>query len=88
MTNLRASWRLVFLTYPCPTCGADPGEECRTTGGRAYKQTHAARTRNGGRCPRCGTVLTHDDEPGTLCAKCQLLRRLEIERATRHRRVT
>jgi ribosomal protein S27AE len=84
----RAAWRLIFITYPCPTCGAQPGEECRTETGHIYKQTHAARTRNGDRCPRCGTILMAHEQPGTLCARCQLLRRLETERATTHKRKT
>lgn len=86
--HTRASWRLVFLTYPCPTCGALPGQDCVTRTGRVYADVHGARTQHGTRCPRCGTTLAHEEEPGTLCAKCALLRRLEIERATKHRRKT
>lgn len=82
----RASWRLVFLTYPCPTCGAEPGHDCQTASGHSYTDVHAARTRNGNRCPRCGQLVAYEDDPGSLCAKCQLLRSLEIERATLHRR--
>jgi len=88
MTTHRASWRLVFLTYPCPYCGAEPGDPCVTKTGKPWGDVHAARTDHGTRCPRCGTILAHDEEPGTLCTKCQLLRRLEIERVTHHRRRT
>jgi len=88
VTARRASWRTVFLAYPCPHCGAQPGEDCVTATGHPYPDVHGARTDHGARCPRCGTVLMEHEEPGTLCTKCQLLRRLEIERVSRHRRKT
>jgi endogenous inhibitor of DNA gyrase (YacG/DUF329 family) len=88
MTRRRAPWRIVWLSYPCPTCNAAPGEPCLTTGGNEYRDCHADRTRHGQRCPRCGTVVSWDDAPGTLCARCSLLRTLETERATKHRRRT
>lgn len=86
MTNERGSWRAVFLTYPCESCGAKPGEECVTSTGKVYRDVHADRARRGDRCPRCHTVIEHDVEPGSLCGKCSLLRSLEIERATKYRR--
>lgn len=86
MANRKASWHVVFLTYPCPTCEAAPGEECFTQNGTIAQQMHAARTRQGNRCPRCGTLTPADDEPGQLCARCELLRALEVERATKYRR--
>jgi hypothetical protein len=82
----RASWRLVFLTYPCPHCDAKAGEPCTTASGRRSDDVHGARTQHGNRCPRCGTVYAQDEEPGTLCARCALLRRLEVERVTIHKR--
>lgn len=87
-THHRAAWRLVFLTYPCPYCDAEPGRPCTSKSGRPYADVHAARTEHGNRCPRCGTVYVADEEPGTLCARCMLLRRLEIERVTTHERTT
>lgn len=76
----RASWHLAFLAYPCPTCKAEPGEDCITTGGR-WAFPHSARTRQANRCPRCGEVVAGD--PGALCDRCALVRSLEVERATR-----
>ena len=86
MSKIRAPWRAVFLTYPCPTCGAKPSEECVTASGNVYADVHVARTEHGNRCPRCGAFIAAEDDPGSLCPKCQLLRQLEIERATYHRR--
>ena len=88
MTTPRASWRLVFLTYPCDFCGALPGQPCVTKTGNVYPDVHAIRTQRKARCPRCGTVLAKDEEPGTLCLRCALLRRLEVERVTKWRRRT
>lgn len=89
MTRTRALWRLVFLSYPCPSCGAEPGEDCTTSGGQVAAMVHVARTRDAGRCPRCGTqVDSTAADPGTYCARCQRLRELEIERVTTHRRLT
>lgn len=88
MTDRRNSWRLVFLSYPCDYCGAQPGQDCHTATGATYRDVHAIRTQHKARCPRCGTVLAADDEPGQLCPRCQLLRRLEIERITRWQRQT
>jgi len=86
MTTQRAAWHVVFLTYPCPTCGAAVGDDCMTSGGKRADYVHAERTRHAARCPRCGTILSHEDDPGALCARCSLLRSLEIERATKWRR--
>jgi ribosomal protein S27AE len=77
----RSMWHVVFLSYPCPTCGAAPGEDCITTGGkRAFP--HADRTRQANRCPKCGEIVDSADDPGRLCARCGLVRALEIERST------
>lgn len=78
-------WRLVFLSYPCPTCGAAPGEVCLTTKGKPYYECHAERTRHANRCPRCG-MITGADDPGALCERCALVRSLEIERSTTWKR--
>lgn len=86
MPRTRASWRIVFLTYPCPTCGAAPTYDCVTANGKPYTDIHVERTRNANRCPRCGSLIAADDEPGAYCPKCQLLRQLEVERATLHKR--
>jgi hypothetical protein len=86
MARRKASWRLVFLSYPCPTCGAAPGEVCITLAGRPYAECHAERTRNGARCPKCGTLVTAEADPGALCPRCALVRALEVERSTTHRR--
>lgn len=88
MTHVRAAWRAVYLTYPCPSCGADPGADCTTSSGKRADVVHAGRTQHSARCPRCSDVLAADDEPGALCQRCRLLRSLEIERVTKHRRVT
>jgi len=57
----KATWRLVFLSYPCPACGAAPGQVCITTGGRPYAECHADRTRHADRCPKCGTVVSAEN---------------------------
>ncbi len=88
MTNERAAWRAVYLTYPCEACGAKAGEDCTTVSGKPASYQHAARAARGARCPRCHQLIEHDIEPGSYCAKCQLLRALEVERATKYRRTT
>jgi DNA-directed RNA polymerase subunit RPC12/RpoP len=89
VTHLRAPWHGLLLTYPCPTCGAQPNEDCLTRSGNPAQQPHRERARDAARCPRCGQHVEHDvDDPGAYCARCQLLRSLEIERVTRHRRLT
>jgi ribosomal protein S27AE len=82
----KASWHVVFLTYPCPTCGAAPGEECLTAGGARSQLPHVDRARLGDRCPKCGAIVDADHEPGQLCARCELVRALETERATQYKR--
>lgn len=86
MTRGKAQWRLVFLSYPCPTCNAAPGEVCITTGGYPYAECHVERTRHAARCAHCGTHISAESDPGALCDRCALVRALEIERATYHKR--
>jgi DNA-directed RNA polymerase subunit RPC12/RpoP len=82
------SWRSVYLSYPCPTCGAEPDKPCLSASGRIYRDIHAGRTRNADRCPQCGTKTAKGADPGSLCERCALVRSLETERATVHRRLT
>jgi len=86
VTHEKAAWRAVFESYPCPTCGVPKGASCRTTSGRVADIPHAERTRLANRCPRCGVIVSGDD-PGALCDRCALVRSLEVERATTHKRV-
>lgn len=79
-------WQSVFLTYPCPTCGAGPGDPCRTARGNVAEVPHAGRTRNADRCPKCGGITNADTEPGGLCPRCALVRSLEVERSTTWKR--
>lgn len=86
MTREKAPWQLVFMSYPCPTCGAGPGERCTTTGGQAAGTPHADRTRHAQRCPKCGVIVSAELDPGRLCDRCALVRSLEVERATTWKR--
>lgn len=87
MTTHRAPWRVVFETYPCPTCGAEAGHVCVTTGGRQADLPHAERTRLADRCPVCGVIVADRDDPGALCPRCALVRALETERASTWKRI-
>lgn len=89
MARPRSPWTVVMLSYPCPVCGAAPGDKCVTTSGRTKSSdVHAERTRPllTNRCPKCGALTPADDEPGQLCARCELVRALEVERATTWKR--
>lgn len=86
MPRNRAGWRVVFESFPCPTCGAAPGEPCATSTGNRKTDTHVERGQAADRCPKCRTRLAFDAEPGDLCGRCELLRNLETERATTYRR--
>jgi ribosomal protein S27AE len=86
MPQKRAPWRLVYLSYPCPTCNAGPGEDCTTTTARIKREVHADRARLGDRCPKCGTLIEADHEPDQMCARCELVRALEVERSSVYRR--
>jgi predicted RNA-binding Zn-ribbon protein involved in translation (DUF1610 family) len=80
----KGRWRLVLLSYPCPDCGAGPGELCTTRSGRpAHDYVHAARVQDAPRCGRCGTHLPADTEPGDLCDYCAMVQALQVERFRR-----
>jgi hypothetical protein len=80
-------WLAAVHTYPCPTCAAAPGEPCRTSSGREASQPHAARGDTEHRCKSCHVLLPNGQDPAdTLCDRCKLVRSLETERATYHRR--
>lgn len=84
----KAAWRLIRMSYPCPVCGAGPGDPCMTTAGNVYTECHAERSRQATRCAKCRAILSAEAEPGDLCDRCALVRSLEVERATYHRRTT
>jgi len=86
MPHTMATWRIILRSYPCDTCAAGPGEPCLTTTGHVT-QEHAARAQLVHHCPRCGTWVDAD-VPGSLCDRCRLLRDLNTERATTHKRTT
>lgn len=77
-----------WLEYPCPTCDAEPGEPCITTGGRPATRPHIGRRAMGRWCLICEEPLPEDEQGSHLCARCRLVRALEVERATKHIRVT
>jgi DNA-directed RNA polymerase subunit RPC12/RpoP len=81
---MSAPWWWVYLTYPCPKCGAPVGEVCQTPRGAAAQMPHAARTRYADRCPKCWTTV--DAGAGPLCNRCALVRALEVERSTTWKR--
>lgn len=83
----KALWRVVLTSYPCPTCDAEPGEDCRTNAGKRAAIPHADRGRTGERCSKCGTP-TPGGDPMQLCPRCELIRALEVERSTTHKRET
>ena len=87
MTNEKAPWRVVFESYPCPACGVPAGTSCRTRTGHVADIPHADRTRLADRCPVCGVIVARDNDPAGLCDRCALVRALEVERATTHKRV-
>lgn len=81
-----ATWRDIIESYPCPTCEAPVGHPCvTTTSGRKTDVPHAARATEGARCTSCTARLAHGWD-GPLCGRCQLIRDLEVERATKYRR--
>jgi hypothetical protein len=82
-------WLTSILSYPCPRCDAKPGQRCRTKGGGLTGTPHAARGQERRRCRHCQVVLPADQDMGDeLCARCALVRALEVERATVYRRET
>ena len=85
MTNERTAWRRSIESWPCQTCGASPGESCVTGSGRPTNLPHAARLRSTNRCQMCLALLPNEWED-TICERCQLVRALEVERASHYRR--
>jgi len=77
---------LVFMSYPCPTCGVGPGVRCVTVSGAESNTPHVDRTRHATRCPKCGAIVSAELDPGKLCDRCALVRSLELERATKWKR--
>jgi hypothetical protein len=84
MPSEKAQWKKVRLSYPCVVCNASPGEPCYTSTGNPKSEVHAERGRDVDRCPKCGTRLPADYDPGELCDRCKQVRALEIERAQYH----
>lgn len=79
-------WRIIVRSYPCETCGAGPGDPCLSPSGKRALE-HVARANLVNHCPKCGTWVDAD-EPGIYCPRCQLLRDLNTERASHHKRTT
>lgn len=85
--TIPASWRAAVLSYECPKCGARAGQRCVTLrDGTPTEGTHVGRALGAFRCPRCGSRIAADSLPGDLCPRCALVRSLEVERVTHHRR--
>jgi hypothetical protein len=38
-------WQYVVESYPCPRCGANPMDQCRTRSGTRKAEPHASRSR-------------------------------------------
>jgi len=87
VTHEKAAWRMVFESYPCPTCGVPARTSCRTVSGRIADVPHAERTRMADRCPICGSIVANEANPAGLCPRCTLVRSLEVERSTTHVRL-
>ena len=83
----RSWWLAVVESYPCPVCMSGPGDRCVTASGNTKSEPHAERTRQGDRCPRCGSQLNAATTT-PLCDHCQLVRDMETERATTWKRRT
>jgi hypothetical protein len=80
----RAGWRRVLLSYPCPTCGAGPGDDCETSTGNRKFECHVSRSDAAERCRDCHTRLGADDvdQGADRCPHCQLVHQLITERHT------
>lgn len=85
----KAAWRIALESYPCQKCNAPAGSPCRNLRtGWPVHNIHAARTNDAGRCQKCGIRIEADRvmAADALCARCALVRALEVERATKYRR--
>lgn len=78
-------WRRVIQSYVCDECGAGPGYPCITKSGKVKTECHAIRGQDADRC-KCGARLSSETDIGGLCARCEQVRSLEIERATKYQR--
>lgn len=85
MTYEKSEWRETVEGEPCPTCDAPSGSPCLTRNGHLTSQPHAGRYYRVNRCPHCGVMVPM---AGELCDRCALIRSLETERASHHRRTT
>jgi hypothetical protein len=89
MTDRRSGWRRIYESYACTYCGAGPGQRCLSLVTKKPTMTiHMARVNAADRCAKCGTGMDADrvTEGANLCPRCALVRSLEVERATVHRR--
>lgn len=87
MVTPRDPWRVLIETYPCPSCYAEPREACTTYAGGNTTTPHIARIRQIDRCPTCLARMPAGTEPGDVCERCLVVRALEVERMTHHRRL-
>jgi hypothetical protein len=81
-------WLAAVMSYPCPTCEAEPNHPCITRNGTTASPPHIARGHQRPRCVVCQVLLPQGDMEGMLCDRCALVRSLELERMTRHQRST
>jgi hypothetical protein len=80
-------WLAAVLSYPCPKCGAAPHDPCTTKTGTRASTPHAARGQERRRCRLCQVLLPQDqDLEDVLCGRCAMIRALELERITTHKR--
>lgn len=85
MSSEKARWKTILLSYPCPTCGAEPGRPCRTSHGHVYYDVHVDRARQANRCPECGDRMPADAEAMDRCAYCETVNSIIRERYWRPR---
>ena len=71
----RATWSEVAYSYPCPSCDAGPGVNCRAYGGAVLNTPHAARVATIDRCGQCHQWVHAEarDQGLDLCEACLAL---------------